>query len=652
MWTFVLALSPALVTAQDKSSAVLPHGAVAVPHNAPADSPNELAASDLSGWLDSVVTNRMQRSDVAGAVIVVVKDGNVLCAKSYGYADVAAQRPIDPQTTLFRVASISKLFTFTAVMQQVELGKLDLDADINTYLDFKIPEAWPNPITLRNLMTHTAGFEEANKNTYAADIESMPALGALLKSWVPERVYPPGEVVAYSNYGAALAGYIVERVTNERFEDYVAQHILAPLGMKHSTFVQPVPPPLAEDLSNGYVLNTDAPSPFELVELRPAGGLSASGADVARFMIAHLNNGAFEGGRILEPQTATLMHAEAYRPDPLLPGMGLGFWHLDRSGHVVVAHTGDTSVFHSGLYLILDANTGLFVAANSKGTDDDFSRKLFESFMDRYFSAPQTASEPALETARTDGRLVAGIYENSRRADSSFMIAEELANERTILVNPDATISLSGSRDASGELRRWREVVPFRWREVDGAHILDAQIKDGHVASIVTNVGAPTSILMPVPFLRSAVWNVPLFLATLGVLALAVLLWPIVAIVRRLFHRPFPRVGREAIAYRLARIIVIVDLVFLCGWVAFLSYTDSNVQAMDSRIDWVLRALQMIGTLGVFGAAVPIYVLVRALHNPKLRWWAKASDALIACACTTMVWFAFSLKLLPWTLNY
>ncbi|HXL99787.1 MAG TPA: serine hydrolase domain-containing protein, partial [Rhizomicrobium sp.] len=456
---------------------------------APASGSHALTARDLNDWLDAQVPHEIQRGGVAGAAIVVVKDDKVLFQKGYGYADVAAARPVDPQTTLFRLASLSKLFTWTAVMQQVELGRLDLDRDVNAYLDFRIPDTWPRPITLRDLMTHTSGFEETSKNTYAPDARAMPALGDLLKSWVPERVYPPGEVSAYSNYGAALAGYIVQRVSHERFEDYVARHILQPLGMRHATFLQPVPQPLAASLSKGYVNASGTPQPFEFVEQRPAGGLSASGADVARFMLAHLDNGAFGGSRILKPETAILMHAQAWRPDPALPGMGLGFWHLDRNGHVIVAHTGDTVLFHSGLYLVLDAHTGLFVAQNSEGDNLDLPRLLFQAFMDRYFPAPLPALPPALKTARADGQAIAGSYENSRRAGSNFMIAEDVFNERTVSLNPDATVSLSGSNDATGQTRSWREIAPWRWRELHGDRMLDAQIRNGLVVALVTYTG-------------------------------------------------------------------------------------------------------------------------------------------------------------------
>src|SRR5690625_1500625 len=241
-----------------------------------------MTRADLAAFFDGLVPFAMHRSDIAGGVVVVVRDDKVLFASGYGYANVAAQTPVSPKTTLFRVGSISKLFTWTAVMQLVEKGKLDLDRDINDYLDFTIPPRYGKPITLRNLMTHTPGFEDTAKGLMpatAADVD----LARYLKSHIPARIFPPGEIVAYSNYGAGLAGYIVQRVSGEPFADYIAQHILQPLGMAHSTFAQPLPPAFASMLSAGYKrASSGVPQPFELVDPAPAGALSSSAMDMAR----------------------------------------------------------------------------------------------------------------------------------------------------------------------------------------------------------------------------------------------------------------------------------------------------------------------------------------------------------------------------------
>ncbi len=189
----VLALA-SLAPAQVPSvtpAAIIPSGVpetgAKVPIESPAVGIRPLTKADLEPWLDGFLPYALQRSDVAGAVVVVVKDGAILLEKGYGYADVAERKPVDPERTLFRAGSVSKLFTWTAVMQLVEQGKLALDTDINTYLDFKIPPREGKPITLRNLMTHTPGFDEIQRALFVTDPEDMPSLEQALKRWIPPR---------------------------------------------------------------------------------------------------------------------------------------------------------------------------------------------------------------------------------------------------------------------------------------------------------------------------------------------------------------------------------------------------------------------------------------------------------------------------------
>ncbi|MFW6098113.1 MAG: serine hydrolase domain-containing protein, partial [Chloroflexota bacterium] len=207
----------------------------------------------LEDFFDGLAAAQRDAFPVAGMTISVVKDGELLFAKGYGYADVENQIPVEADETLFRPGSVSKLFVWTAMMQQVEAGTLELDTDVNEYLDFQIPNTFEQPITLRHLMTHTSGFEDQGLGLYVRSADEAAPLGDYLAQNMPERVFPPGEIIAYSNYGASLAAYIVQRVTGVPFYEYVEQNIFQPLGMEDSTFRQPVPPDLRNDLSHGYL---------------------------------------------------------------------------------------------------------------------------------------------------------------------------------------------------------------------------------------------------------------------------------------------------------------------------------------------------------------------------------------------------------------
>jgi len=246
-----------------------------------------LSAADLGAFLDALMREQLARHKIAGAVVIAVKNDAILFSSGYGWADVERRRPMTADVTLVRPSSISKLFTGIAVMQLVEQDRLNLDRDVNDYLDFQVrtPEGGV-PVTLRRLMTHRAGFEEHVKDIFSADPPPQP-LGPWLAHSLPRRLFPTGDVSAYSNYGMALAGYIVERVAGQPYADYVADHILGPLGMTHSTFRQPLPESLAPLMAKSYGRSDRPPWPFfETVTPAPAGALSATGADMGRFMLA------------------------------------------------------------------------------------------------------------------------------------------------------------------------------------------------------------------------------------------------------------------------------------------------------------------------------------------------------------------------------
>jgi len=363
-----------------------------------------LTAEDLESFLDGLMPLQIRNADIAGAVVAVVKDGHVLFEKGYGYADVAARRPVIADSTLFRPGSISKLFTWTAVMQQVETGKLDLDRDVNAYLDFRIPASFGRPITLRDLMTHRPGFEETVKDLAVDTATQLRPIGQYLRTHVPAQIFAPGTVPAYSNYGATLAAYIVERVSGQSFDDYVDQHIFTPLQMAHSTFRQPLPPPFVPLLSKGYDLGSQEPKPFELIEVAPVGALTTSADDITHFMIAQLGDGSYGGGRILQPATLATMHERQTGWPDSMHAFALGFYEESQNGHRIIGHGGDTQVFHSDLHLILDANVGFFVSYNSAGRDPASPRTvLLDAFLDRYFPAAGPPV-PTLATAAAERR--------------------------------------------------------------------------------------------------------------------------------------------------------------------------------------------------------------------------------------------------------
>ncbi|MDE1150867.1 MAG: serine hydrolase [Azospirillaceae bacterium] len=609
-----------------------------------------LTKADVDAWLDGYLPYGLATGDIAGAVIVVVKDGQVLTQRGYGYADVKEHVPVDPAATLFRPGSISKLFTWTAVMQQVQAGTLDLDRDINDYLDFKIPPAFGKPITLRNLMTHTGGFEETAKYLLLNDPKLSVPLGTAMKRWIPERIQAPGAIPAYSNYGASLAGYIVERVSGEPFAQYIQDHIFNPLGMAHSSFLQPLPPELAPGMSKGYTLASKDPLPFEIIDMSPAGALSATGADMARFMIAHLA----DGGPLLNPQTATQMHADANVPYAGLPAMALGFYHEDRNGQTIVGHGGDTDVFHSDLHLYLGRGVGLFMSFNSAGREGAahvLRAQLFDDFTDRYF--PQAAPAlPTAPTAREHGALLAGHYVSSRGSVSNFMKMLALLGETQVSVNADDTITVSSLLNAAKVPKKWREVAPWRWQEVDGRDTLAAVVKDGHVQMFSIAAFAPIIEFVPAPALLNAGWIMPVVAVALGAVALTALSWPIVALVRRRYRHNPGLAGRPLALHRATRITTWLVVAFIAGWGVILSMVNEDISALDGRLDVWMRLLQAILLLVIVGTVAAIWNTYDIATRPGRHRLATAWSALLALSLLFLTWLAISVKLLTVTLDF
>jgi len=654
--TLVLALlgSPAL--AQDEGIAT-PQEAAELTAKPLPQAPNPggapLTASDVEAFSDGLIPMGIAQGNIAGAVVVVVKDGHVLFEKGYGVADTATRAPVDPERTLFRPGSVSKLFTWTAVMQLVGEGRLDLDKDVNAYLDFRIPPAFGKPITLRDLMTHTPGFEESYRPLLIGNPSSVEPLDRVVKESLPRRIFPPGKVPAYSNYGATLAGYVVQRVSGEPFNDYVERHIFRPLGMTHSTFVQPLPAALRADMSKGYQLASGPATPFEAISMAPAGGLSTSGGDIARFMIAHLNDGAYGSNRILSPEMAVRMHGIALQPFAVLSPMAYGFYHDDMNGHRIIAHGGDTGVFHSNLELILDADTGVFMSLNSAGAGRAVSvirRAFMLGFMKRYFPAPKVAPFPTLKSAASDDQVVAGSYVLSRRGDSSFTRLFAL-QPIGVTANSDNTITIPLLVNAAGVPKRWREIKPFVWQEVDGTSLVQATVRNGRVEQIGMDDIGPIIVLQPAPFV-SAPWNLWLLIGTIAMLALTVLFWPVKAVLRWRYDRPLPFSGGARALYRLTRAVALIDLVFLVGWPVGFLLAVGHLASLSPAIDWVWRGLQVLGVIGIVGTVVLVMEFVTALRDPARPWWTKGTDGLLVLAAFATIWFAVSQNLLTVGLKY
>jgi CubicO group peptidase (beta-lactamase class C family) len=599
-----------------------------------------LTASDLEAFFDGLLPAQIAQDDVAGAVVLVVKDGAVFFAKGYGLADVEKKTPVSPATTLFRPGSISKPFVWTAVMQQVEQGKLDLDRDVNAYVDVTIPPTFPEPITLRHIMTHTPGFEESVKDLFVPADATLQPLGDYLATHLPRRIFPPGVTPAYSNYGTALAGYIVQRVAGVPLDEYLERFIFGPLQMTRSTFRQPLPEPLAPLMSKGYALASDEAKSFEMVQAWPAGSMSTSAEDLSRFMLAHLHEGRLGDAVILRPETARLMHARQFGRHDAQPGMALGFYEESSHGRRIIGHGGDTAYFHSDLHLMLDEGLGFFISYNSAGRRQTGGRaEVWRAFLDRYFAAAPSEA-PAVPTAEADAREVSGGYIVSRRSEGSFLRANALMGQLEVNARDNGEIELPAMRGPNGRPIRWRPVARHVYREIDGHRTIAFRRDDAGRLELVHVFPAMTA--------RRAAWyehqlGLTIALgASIALFALTIAGWPLSAWMRRHYGAALP-LAPDARRLRLwVRLAAIANLLIVAGWAWFAAQME-EIGSANSGVDWAVLTLEAVSWLSVPAAGV---ALLNARHSvrDRSRWWGtRLHDVLLALAAVVFVlllwWF-------------
>lgn len=611
----------------------------------------QLTAADLESFLDGFMPVQIERADISGAVVAVVKDGKLLFAKGYGYSDYEKKTPVSPENTLFRPGSISKLFTWTSVMQLVEQGKLDLDRDVNDYLDFKIPPAWNKPITLRDIMTHRPGFEETIKELFVGSEKELSPIAQYLPAHLPARIYAPGTIPAYSNYATTMAAYIVQRVSGQPFEEYVETHILKPLGMEHATFRQPLPEALKPLMSNGYQLASGEAKSFEYVEAAPAGSLSASAEAMTHFMIAHLQNGRYGDVQILKPETAVQMHQRQQGWPASMNAMCLGFYEESRNGQRIIGHGGDTQWFHSDLHLLLDSNVGFFVSYNSAGRDEISPRTvLFDKFMERYFPV-KPANEPTLSTAAQDARRVAGLYKVSRRFETNLLAVTTLLGEAKIAVDPkDNTIYIADAfKSLNGKPKHFREIAPLLFRAVDGKEKIAFQ--NDASGNTLVYIDYPFMVFQPVgSFLDKKTFNYVLLGFSLGVMALTLLLWPVAAMLRKHYAKPLT-LGPQARRLRmLVRVVCIAVVVYLIGVALVLNALGKL--ALGASGDSKIHLLQVLGVLIGVGALIAVYNSFKSWADPAQWRWYKIWNGLLAVGCVGFFWFIYHWHLLNFNLRY
>ena len=642
---FLLRLSPAVAQEPQPPVRIVPKtpsaqqsGAQTPPAHPP--SAHTLDSEDLGAFFDGIIPLQLERADIAGASVLVMQDGKVLLQKGYGFPDAKEKKPVDPASTIFRLASISKLFTWVSVMQLVEQGKLDLDRDVNTYLDFQIHPAFGRPITLRNLMTHTGGFEEEAREIIIINPKKISRLREFLIENQPRRLFPPGLVPGYSNYGVGLASYIVERASGEPFEQYVAEHIFVALGMTHSTFYQPLPKELGSLPSEGYRGNTEKPAVgFEVFNPAGAGGISSTASDMGRFGQALLNDGELDGKRILKPETLAAMFTPQFRASDEMPALCMGFYETWRNDLRWIGHEGDLIAFHSLFFLERSQKLILFVSFNSAGAGGKVRPELVQMFSDRYF--PSDQKQTFITVPLNELKTLEGSYQSTRRADSTKLRIINLLSQRTATVDKDGVAQLEDVKDLRGHSIKWKPIGKDLMQQVDGQRRLFA-IRDARGKVIRLAYDFPGVQAERVRWFENA--KVVLFGAGLSLLTLlAVVLAALSRTIRRLFIRnrpkPAPRPGTRWLPRTSQFAAWIWVLLISTIFILFTVLGDDSAPPTRAW-DKYLYLVNAVTAIAIFFSALAIVSCLFLWLRTDLRKITKVKFSLVALACLFLSWFA------------
>jgi CubicO group peptidase (beta-lactamase class C family) len=602
----------------------------------PAAKPSTDASFDARGaqaFFDELIPGQLRDGHVAGATVAVVEDGRLLFAKGYGYTDLKRHEPVVADETLFYPGSAGKLFTWTAVMQLAEEGKLDLHADVDDYLDFEIPDTYHEPITVADLMTHTAGFEEQYTAQLAGGRADVLPLREFLVRNMPERVYPPGEVYAYSNYGTALAGYIVERVSGEPYEEYVEGHILKPLGMDRSAAVQPLPSGLDRELTKGYHYRDGAyeAKDFEWVSNAPSAPVHATATDMAKFMLAHLQNGEYDGRRILERSTAAEMHRRQFTQDPRLPGTAYGFINSRANGRRLLLHDGESARFSSLVALLPEEGTGMFVSYNTPYEPYE----TLSAFMDQFYpqekkGPPETKGSLRGEAERWSGTYVPArvAYGSPQKVVGWLEPIEVRAEDGFLLV------------DSPFGRQRYIATGPGYFEQTRGEWFLvfERGTEGGQTGMFM---GPFPLVYFEVPYYRTLGFQLPVGLACLAVLLSSLAVFPAAFFVRR--HRGRRKPPRAA---RLAGALACGTAVLNAGLLAW--FLLSLVGFGETYV-WPTQSVSAITYLWLLSVPLTLGLVVLA----ALAWWnrywglvGRMHYALVALASVLFVWILVNWNLI------
>ncbi|WP_035775072.1 serine hydrolase domain-containing protein [Clostridium carboxidivorans] len=539
----------------------------------------------ITDYIDGKVNELIKDKKSKGAIVSVVKDNNVLLSKGYGYADEKNNIKADGENTAFRIGSVSKTFVAFAAMQMVEQGKLDMNAPISKYLGEDSPKL-KYPVTMHDLLTHTAGFEEKSSGLAICQNAKEETLGSVLKKYLPAQVFKPGEVEAYSNYGGALAGYVIEKICGKPFSKYAEENILKPLKMDSSTF--DLHKSSASLVSKGYKL--DGREGIEsLINIYPAGSMTSTASDMAKYMNFLMMD---EDSSVLGNKAKEIMFSQQFKMDKKFSSsIGYAWGRNERNGHFIYLHEGGTDNFSTIVFIIPDQKLGVFISANTQC--GEFS-EIINTVLNNRCGAEQK-KEPYSGKNQID---ISGNYISVR---SSFKSDEKFYN---LLNTESGLLHISGNVNKGFILngKKFTSIGRDMYCHPDLGNIKQIE-KNGRI--YITNDDGQSFIR--VPWYEGFTWQISV-LGCFVILTIVVSFISAVSLIRGIVK------GKKSVKYSLLAEIPAL-FVFAAAAYTFIHlslFFDNVVYSMAEEIfAFTRKASELISILGFLGVLSTIHFWLR-----------------------------------------
>ena len=608
----------------------------------------------LEAFVDGVVREAMARDHIAGVIVSVVQNGQVVMKKGYGVSRLNPAQPVDPDRTLFRIGSISKTFTWIALMKEIEIGHMRLDAPVNLYLpqSLQVPDqGFDQPVRLRHLLTHTAGFEDrALGQLFEQDYNRVRPLQVYLRQERPQRVRGAGAEESYSNYGAALAGMAVSNVTGKTFEALVKDEIINPLHLTRTTFREPHPakaglphpmdPALARDVAQGFrwTANGFERRPFEYVgQIAPAASASSTAGDMARYMQTLLNGGALDGATVFSPQIARWMRTSLYRPAPGATGWNYGFEELALpGGHKGFGHQGSTLSFMSSMVLAPDLGLGIFVSTNTD-TGTQLRDRLPQQIIEHFYAPATAAIPPGSPSLVNDAAVYEGHYLTTRRAYGGMEgFVDALIGFTNVRVTPGGYLSTT---DNEG-VHLWAPTgKPGVFRSLDGPETIVFDIRDARATRIFGASGTAA-------YERRGDWAGPNLLALLAGLTAIAAITTLIGVGFR-SRRDFRQTTVQARASLMQTTQAVLWLVAMGCFATWASRTADTARVV---YDWPGPWIVIASACALVAAVLTIMTLIMlpVIWRGGRRVDSWTGGRKLRFTMTVLVFSAFALDLAYW----